>query len=182
MQSGNSYVVWYGDDGNDFEIYWVEIDYKSVPRDVYKISTHEDNRDNDDTYPQIAVKLDISHVAWYGFDGDDLEIYFIQGIPPFFVTPMQSFPRRVIEQLRPLAYYNISVAEDLSRDVDDLLAEAEEKGIDTSVCDSVKKAEELLAMAHHYFEGANHVPAIIHALQAQEAYEKAKECLLNLID
>ncbi|MBU7021165.1 MAG: hypothetical protein HXS41_08905 [Theionarchaea archaeon] len=74
---GNSYVVWYGLDGNDLEIYWTFIDRTGVQEDVEKISTHVDNRDLDDYNPQIAVDLEgNSYVVWYGFDGNDLEIYW----------------------------------------------------------------------------------------------------------
>ncbi|MBU7027168.1 MAG: hypothetical protein HXS48_09505 [Theionarchaea archaeon] len=74
--AGNSYVTWYGRNGPDLEIYWVKIDSKGVPGTVLKISTHEDNKGNDDRRPQIAVDHSgISHVVWWGYDGNDHEIY-----------------------------------------------------------------------------------------------------------
>lgn len=84
-QEGNSYVVWYGYDGNDQEIYWVSIDSAGAPGEVAKVSTHVDNRDLDDYNPHIAVDQEgNSYVVWNGFDGNDLEIYWVMviaGIP-----------------------------------------------------------------------------------------------------
>ncbi|MBU7014363.1 MAG: hypothetical protein HXS43_05990 [Theionarchaea archaeon] len=77
-QEGNSYVVWYGHDGNDLEIYWVPIDRTGTRGSVEKISTHVDNRDLDDYNPQIAVDSEgNSYVVWYGSDGNDQEIYWV---------------------------------------------------------------------------------------------------------
>jgi hypothetical protein len=83
--SGNSYVVWYGDDGTDDEIYWVEVDAQEILGTVQKISVHQDNLDRDDWYPQIAAdQSGDSYVTWMGYDGQDYEIYWVHmqsGIP-----------------------------------------------------------------------------------------------------
>ncbi|MBU7018601.1 MAG: hypothetical protein HXS44_13915 [Theionarchaea archaeon] len=75
--SGNSYVVWYGHDGTDNEIYWVKVDAAGTPSAVQKISTHVDNGIRDDWYPQIAADSSgNSYAVWYGWDGSDNEIYW----------------------------------------------------------------------------------------------------------
>ena len=91
--SGNSYVVYNGEDGWDREVYWVKIDASGVPGTVQKISTHPDNIDGHDWYPQLAVDASgNSYVVWYGCDGEDcpyesgdLEIYWTRvdasGVP-----------------------------------------------------------------------------------------------------
>ena len=77
--SGSSHVTWYGDDGNDSEIYWVKVDAAGVPGTVKKVSTHPDNMPWDDEGPQIAVDFSgNSHVIWKGFDGTDYEIYWVK--------------------------------------------------------------------------------------------------------
>ena len=83
---GNSYVVWRGYDGNDYEIYWVKINTSGVSGSVEKISNHKDNIFWDDANPQIAVDdAGNSHITWEGFDGIDLDIYWLKisfdGIP-----------------------------------------------------------------------------------------------------
>jgi hypothetical protein len=83
--SGNSYVTWWGNDGTDDEIYWVKVDSSGTPGTVQKISTHLDNVNNDDYYPQIAVDSSgTSYVTWYGYDSGDDEIYWVDiasGVP-----------------------------------------------------------------------------------------------------
>ncbi|MBU7048309.1 MAG: hypothetical protein HXS54_17900 [Theionarchaea archaeon] len=77
--SGNSYVVWYGRDSTDNEIYWVKVDAAGTPGVVQKISTHADNGTRDDWYPQIAADSSgNSYVVWYGWDGSDNEIYWVK--------------------------------------------------------------------------------------------------------
>ena len=77
--NGNSYVVWRGFDGNDFEIYWVKISLSGTSGSVEKISNHKDNIIWDDSNPQIAVdSTGISHITWEGFDGIDQDIYWVQ--------------------------------------------------------------------------------------------------------
>ncbi|MBU7018201.1 MAG: hypothetical protein HXS44_11890 [Theionarchaea archaeon] len=76
---GNSYVVWRGFDGNDFEIYWVKVSLSGTSGSVEKISNHKDNIIWDDSNPQIAVdSTGISHITWEGFDGIDQDIYWVQ--------------------------------------------------------------------------------------------------------
>jgi hypothetical protein len=76
---GNSYVVWEGFDGNDYEIYWVTITAGNTPGIVKKVSNHTDNETRDDRYPQIAVDdKGNSYVVWHGSDGDDYEIYWVK--------------------------------------------------------------------------------------------------------
>ncbi len=71
--SGNSYVVWEGHDGSDYEIYWVKIDAAGTQGLVKKIS----DQSGDDTNPQIAVdSAGNSNVAWRGLGGTDYEIYW----------------------------------------------------------------------------------------------------------
>ncbi len=77
--SGNSYITWYGFDGNDKDIYWVKIDASGAPGTVQKISDHPDNVDNDDWYPQIAVDSGgNSYVAWHCFHGGGCDIYWVK--------------------------------------------------------------------------------------------------------
>ena len=77
--SGNSYVVWYGSDGNDKEIYWVKVDASGTPGTVHKISTHPDNIANDDWYPQIAVDASgNSYITWHCFHEDSCDIYWMK--------------------------------------------------------------------------------------------------------
>ena len=84
--SGNSYVVWGGNDGNDYEIYWVKVDASGSPGDVKKISTHKDNEETDDFDPHIALDVSgNSYVVWKGcFGGScwnavgNYEIYWVK--------------------------------------------------------------------------------------------------------
>jgi hypothetical protein len=76
---GNSYLVWVGwrtsCDKND-DIYWMKMSAEGVRSPIQKISTHPDNIENWDDYPQIAVDPQgNSYVIWQGFDGHDSEIY-----------------------------------------------------------------------------------------------------------
>jgi hypothetical protein len=76
---GNSYVVYRGYDGNDWEIYWVKIDASGAVGNAKKISTHTDNITNDERQPQITVDLlGNSYVTWRGDDGNDWEIYWVK--------------------------------------------------------------------------------------------------------
>ena len=89
--SGNSYVTWDGWDGNDREIYWVKVDATSISGTVLKVSTHPDNINTHDQYPQIAVDSSgNSYVVWDGreekSDGiEETEIYGVRvdakGVP-----------------------------------------------------------------------------------------------------
>jgi hypothetical protein len=77
--SGNSYVVWEGNDGNYSQIYWVKVDASGNPGQVEKISTHPDNEGNDNDYAHIAVDITgDSYVTWRGWHGSDKisEIYW----------------------------------------------------------------------------------------------------------
>ena len=77
--AGNSYVVWRGDDGHDFEIYWVKVDNTGTPGTVEMISTHPDNVNPYDWYPQIDVDgAGNSYVVWEGYDMHDSEIYWVK--------------------------------------------------------------------------------------------------------
>jgi len=79
---GNSYVTWYGWDGNDWEIYWVKVDSSCEPGDAVKISTHDDNINNNESHPDIAVDYHgNSYVAYRGYDGTDQEIYWVKVDP-----------------------------------------------------------------------------------------------------
>ncbi|KYK36665.1 MAG: hypothetical protein HXS48_16360 [Theionarchaea archaeon] len=84
--SGNSYVTWYGSDGNDYDIYWVKVDKEGTPGIVQKVSTHPDNRGHHDYHPQIAIDTSgNSYVVWHGCDREgcweepgDLEVYWVK--------------------------------------------------------------------------------------------------------
>ena len=77
--AGNSYVTWYGFDGNDYEIYWVKVDSTGIPGTVQKISTHPDNVMNGDFIPEIVVDSSgNSYIVWKGSDGNDSEIYWVK--------------------------------------------------------------------------------------------------------
>jgi hypothetical protein len=83
---GNSYIVYQGGDGYDNEIYWVKVDAQGVTGVVQKISTHPDNVNWDDIFPQIVVDSQgNSYVVYQGLDGYDSEIYWVnvdaQGTP-----------------------------------------------------------------------------------------------------
>jgi hypothetical protein len=76
--AGNSYVVWQGMDGHDYEVYWIPIDAAGTPGTVQKISTHPDNVNWDERFPQIAADTaGNSYVVWQGSDGNDNEIYWV---------------------------------------------------------------------------------------------------------
>lgn len=76
---GNSYVTWFGSDGNDQEIYWVEVNTEGIPGQVQKISVHPDNIINNDWYPQIAVDTrGNSYVVWHCFYEDNCDIYWVK--------------------------------------------------------------------------------------------------------
>ncbi len=82
----NSYVVWWGSDGHDDDIYWVKVNSAGVPGVVQKISTHPDNVNNGNWIPRIAVDFaGNSYVVWWGSDGHDYEVYWVKiassGIP-----------------------------------------------------------------------------------------------------
>ncbi|MBU7023502.1 MAG: hypothetical protein HXS40_04985 [Theionarchaea archaeon] len=72
---GNSFVVWYGFDGTDNEIFWVRILASGTSGMPQIISLHTDNTNHNDYDPQIAVNNTNSYVVWYGFDGTSNEIY-----------------------------------------------------------------------------------------------------------
>ena len=75
--SGNSYITWWGYDGNDDEIYWVKVDSSQIAGTVKKISTHPDCEDNIDVSPHIAVDASgNSYIVWRGSDGNDTDIYW----------------------------------------------------------------------------------------------------------
>ncbi len=77
--SGNSYVAWYGYDGNDYETYWVKIDSLGVPGNIKKISTHPDNVNEDDGGPRFCVDASgNSYIVWGGHDGNDGEVYWVK--------------------------------------------------------------------------------------------------------
>jgi hypothetical protein len=82
--AGNSYVVWSGSDGNDYDIYWVKIDAEGNPGTIQNIS--DPDTDYDDGSVNIAVDaMGNSYVVWQGFDGNDTDIYWVKidaaGIP-----------------------------------------------------------------------------------------------------
>jgi len=84
--AGNSYVVWWGSDGHDYEVYWVKIDSSGIPGPVQKISTHPDNVDRDAYLPQIAAdSAGDTSVVWEGYNGHHNYIYWVKidssGIP-----------------------------------------------------------------------------------------------------
>ncbi len=75
---GNSYVIWRGWDGSDWEIYWVKVDASGVPGTVEMISTHTDNINSDDFRHKIAVdSVGNSYVTWRGRH-QDREIYWVK--------------------------------------------------------------------------------------------------------
>jgi hypothetical protein len=84
--SGNSYITWYGYDGNDADIYWVTIDATGTCGTIQMISNHPDNVAYNDYHPQIAVDASgNSYVVWHGCDKEncweepgDLEIYWVK--------------------------------------------------------------------------------------------------------
>ncbi len=79
MRQGNSFIVWNGFDGNDWEIYWVKMDAAGIPGSVEKISIHRDNIPWNDYNPQIAADaVGTSYVVWEGYDRNDQEIYWVK--------------------------------------------------------------------------------------------------------
>ncbi|MBU7045543.1 MAG: thrombospondin type 3 repeat-containing protein [Theionarchaea archaeon] len=83
---GNSYVVYQGLDGNDNEIFWVKVDAQGTPGGAQVVSTHPDNINWDDIFPQIVIDgQGNSYVVYQGLDGYDSEIYWVkvdaQGTP-----------------------------------------------------------------------------------------------------
>jgi hypothetical protein len=75
--SQNSYIVWHGSSGSHDDIYWTYVDNTGTPGTAQKISTHADNGNGDDWFPQICVDSPgNSYVVWHGDDGNDWEIYF----------------------------------------------------------------------------------------------------------
>ena len=83
----------------------------------------------------------------------------------------------------PLTQYNMSKAEELSVEAQDLLSQAQGQGSDiSSIEELIRKAEEFLALARENFTGGNYIAANIHALKAIEAYEEIIELIKDLLD
>ena len=78
VASSNSYVVWQGQDGYNWNVYWVRVDAQGNPGTVQKVSTHADNATYDEWFPQIAVESGDSYVTYQGYDGNDNEIYWVK--------------------------------------------------------------------------------------------------------
>jgi hypothetical protein len=89
---------------------------------------------------------------------------------------------KTINQMLPLAQYNMNKAEELSVEAQDLLFQAQGQGSDTSSIEElIRKAEEFLALARENFTGGNYIAANVHALKAIEAYEEIIELLKDLL-
>ncbi|KYK28792.1 MAG: hypothetical protein HXS48_03315 [Theionarchaea archaeon] len=75
---GNSYVVWTGWDGTDYDIYWVKIT-SGVRGTVLKISTHPDNVMRSDFFPHIAVDASgNSYVVWDCHAETGYHVYWVR--------------------------------------------------------------------------------------------------------
>jgi TolB protein len=75
-ETGNSYVTWGGNDGNDVEIYGVRIDSAGTAAGVCELSTHPNNEFGNDLDPRIAVDgSGYFYVVWRG-PGPD--IYWVK--------------------------------------------------------------------------------------------------------
>lgn len=173
--------MWEGHDGTDQGIYWVRIS-SGAPGKVLKISTHSDNITMGEGSPHIAVDTKgNSHVVWHGYDENDAEIYVTTSAN---LEPSISIsPKEMNEQMRPLAQYHISKAEELSIEAQTLLSQVEAKSLDASDAQElIEKAEEYCEMAQEYFTGGHYIAANIYALRAIHAYEEAIEFLKNLVN
>ncbi len=72
--SGNSYLTWHGEDGNDYEVFWAKVDSSGTD----PIVTIEQITDNEcyDRYPQIAIDPSgNSYLTWHGWDENNHEIF-----------------------------------------------------------------------------------------------------------
>ena len=91
-------------------------------------------------------------------------------------------PKKINEQMRPLAQYHISKAKELSIEAQDLLFEAHERDLDTSDgARLIETAGELLEKAQEYFRGRNYIAANIYALEAIQLYEEAIAFLTDVL-
>jgi len=98
-------------------------------------------------------------------------------------TVPSNTPPSPCPSLCPLAKYNIGLTQDLKKEAEDLLAEAQNKGLDTS------EIEEILAQADEYLEKAqqfclqstNCIAGNWNALKAMELYKQAIDKLKELL-
>lgn len=72
--SGNSYLTWYGLDGDDYDIFWAKLNSSGVVTN----STQITNNTYYDYCPQIAIdSLGNSYLTWHGeVGGEDYEVFW----------------------------------------------------------------------------------------------------------
>jgi len=84
--------------------------------------------------------------------------------------------------LRPLAENNIGEALEISKEVENLLKLAEERGLDATQCKVFyEKGLKYLSLARRFLAGENAVTANTYAIYAQKEFMKARDCLLALM-
>jgi len=170
--AGNSYVVWWGSDGHDYEVYWVKIDSSGIPGPVQKISTHPDNVTWGNHHPQIALDHKGNcYITWDGYDGDFGRTYLVSNnVYPLIpaITDNLTTPN---QQMQPLAQYRILKAEALQNQIQTVLSAL--SGADTSDCQKlIEEGDQFLALAKNSFAGGNYIAANIFALNALRAYQE----------
>ncbi|MFQ6087780.1 MAG: lamin tail domain-containing protein [Candidatus Methanofastidiosia archaeon] len=122
----------------------------------------------------------------YGTPGAQNSVYVAPSITCDYVGYGCGGPRRphvdITETIKPLAQNTINENNSLLSDVEDLLSEAQNKGLDTSQCEIlIDEAKELLTLANQEFGKGNYIAANNFALQALSKLKETKECLEELL-
>lgn len=84
--------------------------------------------------------------------------------------------------INALALSRIRDAESLQEEVNILLEETKEKGLDTSTCELIiEEALNLLEEAKNFYAGGNYIAANYYALEAIKKFREAMKCLEDLL-
>ncbi|MFQ6089381.1 MAG: hypothetical protein ACE5K0_10835 [Candidatus Methanofastidiosia archaeon] len=99
-----------------------------------------------------------------------------------FRSPIPRYRADTNKPMMPRASNTINGAKDLMAQADDLLKQAQDKGLDTAACEKIiDEAKELLELADKFFSGGNYIAANNFALKALDKYKDAVECLEELL-
>jgi len=137
------------------------------------------------SYPGFGVGavVRVIGVAGQYYSTHELKPRFVTDIVVLVPAPVPS-PSKAATIMKNMSYAatnNIGKAAQLMSEAEVLLQQAQEKGLDTSVCElMISEAEEYLSMAREVLAG-NSIAANNFALKAIALFEEAIECLKALL-